>query len=136
MSAPQYEELEHTADWALRVQGKDLKQLFLHAAQGMLSLEDAVAGPGTREQMQIECTAEDRVSLLVSWLEELLFHMELRSITYVDLSIEKIDETQLSAEVTVAPLEDPIKHIKAVTYHELDIVKIAQGLEATIVFDV
>ena len=30
--------IEHTADWALRLRGRDLKELFAHAAEGMAYL--------------------------------------------------------------------------------------------------
>ena len=37
-----YVELDHTADWALRVQGTDLADLLEQAAAGMLALAGAV----------------------------------------------------------------------------------------------
>jgi SHS2 domain-containing protein len=136
MNVPQYEELEHTADWALRVQGRDLKEPFLHAAQGMFSLEGAVPGPGKRKQITIDCSADDQESLLVMFLEELLFHVEMGSITYEQIKIDHISAKQISAQAIAAPMQESKKHIKAVTYHELAIVETPEGLETTIIFDV
>jgi SHS2 domain-containing protein len=36
--AKSFEEIEHTADWAYRVRGKNLAQLFIQAALGLNSL--------------------------------------------------------------------------------------------------
>lgn len=136
MDAPPYEELEHTADWALLVRGGDLKELFLHAAQGMLSLEGAVPGPGKRKQINIECSADDRESLLVTFLEELLYHIEMSFVTYQQIVIDSISDKHVLAQATTAPLKELEKHIKAVTYNELAILESAAGLQTTIVFDV
>jgi SHS2 domain-containing protein len=42
-----FEEIEHTADWALRIRGRDLRELLINAARGMsrLLLADASALP-------------------------------------------------------------------------------------------
>ena len=36
-----YEELQHTADWSIRVWGEDINQLFEHAAAAMFHLQGA-----------------------------------------------------------------------------------------------
>ena len=38
MTKRHFEVVEHTADWAIRVTGTDLAQLFCHAAEGMSTL--------------------------------------------------------------------------------------------------
>lgn len=131
-----FEEVEHTADWALRVWGSDLRELLIQAAQGMLALLGAQPAPGPRNTRTFEVEAPDRESLLVSWLEELLYHMETRHVTFTDIDLEVDGETRLRARVTEAPLADLRKHIKAVTYHNLSIQETPNGLEATVVFDV
>ena len=39
-----WEEIPHTADWALRIRGEDLRSLFENAARGMASLIGGEAG--------------------------------------------------------------------------------------------
>ncbi len=131
-----YEEVEHTADWALRVWGRDLRELLLQAAHGMLASVGAQPAPGRQETRTVEVEAPDQESLLVSWLEELLYHMETRHVTFTDIDLEVESETRLRARVTERPLADLRKHIKAVTYHNLSIQETPRGLEATVVFDV
>ncbi len=136
MQAPAYEELEHTADWAIRVRGTDLAELLRNAAMGMLHLSGAVPQAGTSSQRLLQLSASDRESLLVDFLHELLLGLEMRQVTCSEIEIQSATDTALQAVLTEAPAEGPVKHIKAVTYHELHIEQTDQGLVASIVFDV
>ena len=69
-----YEEIDHTADYAIRVRGLDLPGLFIEAARGMNALTaGAAVGPAVSREIHVE--ASDLEALLVSWLEELAFLM-------------------------------------------------------------
>jgi SHS2 domain-containing protein len=136
MTSVNYEEVDHTADWALRVRGRNLAQLLASAAQGMLELVGATPRAGETSRRKVRLEAADREALLVTWLEELLFPMELHGITYTAIDVQAADDTSLVAEVVEAPSAPLRKHIKAVTYHNLKIDETADGLEATLVFDV
>ncbi|NIS80017.1 MAG: archease [Anaerolineales bacterium] len=131
-----FEEIEHTADWALRVRGKTAPALFRNAAFGMLQLIQAKPESTRSKKRNIELEAFDNESLLVTWLEELLFHIETRNVTFLNIHIEHLDETHLSAVLEETPLVDLKKEIKAVTYHNLEIISTEEGLETTVVFDV
>lgn len=135
MSIP-FEEVEHTADWSLRVTGADLEDLLVNAARGMLHLLDVQPQPGQLQKTEIRLEAPDRESLLVSWLEELLFAMEMRRITYIEFDLELKGDLELVAFVTEAPAGDLRKHIKAVTYNALEVIETEEGFETTLVFDV
>ncbi|MBN1993994.1 MAG: archease [Anaerolineae bacterium] len=132
-----FEEIEHTADWALRIQGQDLRQLLLNAARGMSSLlvADLADVPATREE-QLEIEAYDAESLLVNWLSELAYRAEVEGIVFAEFDLSRVTPTHLQAAVRGGHVSDLQKHIKAVTYHNLEIIKTDRGLEATVVFDV
>lgn len=68
-----FEEIEHTADWAYRVRGENLAELFIQAALGLYSLVgmQLALGEGITRSLQLE--GIDRESLLVVWLNELLY---------------------------------------------------------------
>ena len=136
MERQPFEEVEHTADWALKVWGADLPDLFTNAAVGMMQLMDAMPAHDDPVVRTIEIEAIDRESLLVAWLEELLFGMEVRSVTYQDISLQITGDTALEATIEELPLASIAKPIKAVTYNELAIQPNPGGLEVTIVFDV
>ena len=132
-----FEEVEHTADKALRIFGTNLTELFLSAAEGLTHLMAAdVADISTKIEKSIELEAIDAESLLVEWLSELAYWAESEMLVFKNFRIQKATATYLKAKVWGGKTSMLDKQIKAVTYHNLKIKKTAEGLEATIVFDV
>ena len=132
-----FEEIEHAADWALRVRGRDLRELLISAARGMVSLivADPAALPSDVEQT-IELESIDAESLLVDWLSELAYWAEAEMLVFHRFELHKVTPTSLRATVRGDHASELTKHIKAVTYHNLEIIETPEGLEATVVFDV
>jgi SHS2 domain-containing protein len=130
-----FEEIEHTADWSLRLWGDTMADLLAAAARGMLALTGVEAIPGGRASRQLEIQAADREELLVSWLERLLFELETQSVIPVELTLEAGD-TWLRAALVESKAGAPQKPIKAITFHDLEVKQGKDGLEARIVFDV
>ncbi len=131
-----FEEIEHTADWAYRVRGENLAQLFIQAAWGLYSLVGMQLAPGAQTTRSIQLQGVDRESLLVAWLNELLYLHESEGLGFERLEIQHLDETSIQAKVTGAPTQQWLKDIKAVTYHNLAICETESGLEVTLVLDV
>jgi SHS2 domain-containing protein len=130
------QEIEHTADWAVRVQGKTLPDLFINAASGMYGLATAPAHVAPLTEHIIEVAGIDAETLLVNWLNELLYYTETKDLSFAEFEITRFAPDALKAVArgqTGVPLN---KHIKAVTFHDLRITQSADGYEATIVFDV
>ncbi len=93
-----YQEIEHTADWALKVWAPDLGGLLVEAALGMTALmEIAFEGPLIANR-QIELSAEDGESLLVAFLSELLYLGESQGIGFSQARLI-IHDLQLTAEL-------------------------------------
>lgn len=132
-----FEVVEHTADWALRVRGRDLAGLLVHAAQGMSTLlvGDLTAVPLETERAVV-LDAYDAETLLVDWLSELAFWAEMEQLVFREFTVTAVTPTHLEATARGGPVAEIEKHIKAVTYHNLEIKTIPDGLEVTIVFDV
>ena len=132
-----FEEVEHTADWALRIQGSDVQELLLNAARGinslMLAENDSYA---SQEEKSVDLNAIDTESLLVEWLSELAYWAEAEMIIFQKFDIEDISPTHVKATLYGSRVTQLEKHIKAVTYHNLEIVHTPNGLAATVVFDV
>lgn len=131
-----YRELEHTADRALQVWAVGLPELFVGAAEGMYSLiadlEELVA-TGWRE---VRLEAWDRETLLVSWLNELLFFTEMEGVLFVEVRLESLTDTTLVAQVGGIHAPVTKAHIKAATFHNLAIVQEGGEWSTTITFDV
>ena len=132
-----FEEVEHTADEALRISGTNLAELFLSAAAGLTHLMVTdVSEISTDIEKSIELDAIDAESLLVEWLSELAYWAESEMLVFRRFRIQKATATHLQATIFGGKTSRLEKHIKAVTYHNLKIRKTSGGLEATIVFDV
>ena len=130
-----YEELDHTADWALRVWAPDLEALFIQAAAGMFWLMGVTVGESTGKEWEIVVQGPDEETLLVAFLDELLLVNERDQLALAPTRLS-IQPDRLSAVCTVAPVIDQEKEIKAVTFHDLEIRSRDGYLETVIVFDV
>jgi SHS2 domain-containing protein len=130
-----FEEIEHTADWAFRAYGHDLKELFENAAYALFDLEGASGGQTTVTR-QVSVTGIDYESLLVNWLSELLYLQETRGETYHHFSVETAMPTELRATIQGGPSGALNKFVKAITYHDLKIEQTSEGWQATVVVDV
>lgn len=131
------EEIEHTADWALRIRGQDLRELMVNAARGMSQLLVADLNTLPREvEEELVVEAYDAESLLVNWLSELAYQAEMQGIVFAEFDVHEVTTTRLQATVRGGRAPQLQKHIKAVTYHNLAVIKTQEGLEATVVFDV
>ncbi len=131
-----FEEIEHTADWAYRVWGQSLEELFTQAAQGLYHLVGVQLAQESQVVREIRLQGIDGESLLVAWLNELLHLHESENLGFDRIEIQQLDRKTLYARVNGAPVQRWLKDIKAVTYHNLAIRSTETGFEVTIVLDV
>jgi len=131
-----FEELDHTADYAVRINGKDLADLFGNAGRAMFDMMQLPPGKASIGSRLITISAHDVEELLVRWLEELLFALEIDGVRLEAKSMEVDKGASLRAEVDILPVGLPGKEVKAVTYHGLAICTTEDGLTATVIFDV
>jgi SHS2 domain-containing protein len=129
-------EIEHTADWAIRVHGATLPDLFVNAATGMYSLVSDFSTVKPTVERAIEVKGVDAEALLVNWLNELIYHTEMDGEVFCEFHINSFEPTHLRATVEAGRGIELKKQIKAVTFHNLQIVSTGNGCEVTIVFDV
>jgi SHS2 domain-containing protein len=130
-----FREKEHTADWELEVWAPDLPGLLVEAARGMYWLMGARLEEGARLHYSLEFSGADAESLLVGFLQELLYLTDSEGLAFDRFEVT-IDGIYGRAELGGAPLISQAKEIKAVTYHNLAVRRTPIGLEATLVFDV
>jgi SHS2 domain-containing protein len=135
-----YETIEHTADIGIRAWGKSLAEAFENTARGMFSLICDPALVREEESFAISVEADDRETLLVEWLNELLYLFESRGVLLAGFKIGNISETALEATVFGERLDferhRPEADIKAATYHMLKVEQSNGDWEAIVIFDV
>jgi SHS2 domain-containing protein len=128
-------EIEHTADWALEVWAPDHAELFRQAAIGMNQLSELELDHTRAVEETIELSAMDIESLLVSFLSELVFLAEQDDLGFNSFVL-KIDQLKLHAKLTGGKILSRKKEIKAVTYHNLEVIETEGVFQVVIVFDV
>jgi len=139
--SPIYEELEHTADWAVRIFGRDLPTLFAHAGETLFRLIHAPFTAPVEVTRQVQVEGADLELLLVRWLQELLYWMETEGELYTQFIIETLspprsaEPARLTATVAGVRGRSDRSPIKAVTYHDLSVSQTDEGWEATVLFD-
>jgi SHS2 domain-containing protein len=134
-----YEILEHTADVGLRVWAPDLSGVFEEAAFGLISIMGGSAGEPTRREV-IALDAPDGVALLVDWLSEILFLFDARGFVpqRIDADVSA-DPWRLRAAIDgsdASSFEQRGPAVKAVTYHQAELVESPSGYEARVYLDV
>jgi SHS2 domain-containing protein len=135
-----YELFEHTADLGLRVRAADLNTLFAEAAACLFSavLEDV----GTVRPVQsvtVELGGTDREFLLFDWLRELLLKCDEDHLVFGRFEVQVRDDG-LTGRAWGEPI-DPARHllaheVKAITYHELKVVREGDGWLAEVIVDI
>jgi SHS2 domain-containing protein len=121
-----YETFDHTADVGLLVRGRDMEDLFVQAAAGLIALLFG-AGPVQEE-------------LLVAWLEEILMAFELEGLAIAGVDGVRLGRGVVTGELAGEPFDaarhELCTHVKAVTYHDLVVRRSACGCEVRLVLDV
>ena len=135
-----YEQIPHTADIAVRVYGKDLKELFINAAYGMFDIIADLEGLKSSVSIDVNLEVPSKEELLVSWLDELLYNFYVKGIIFFKFDITFLSETKLIAKAEgrhIGKNKNRLKtEIKAATYHDLTIKESNEGYSVDIVFDV
>jgi SHS2 domain-containing protein len=129
-----YEWVDHTAELELRLEAGSAEELFSEALQALAELMDA-GDAGEPASEELAASAPDRATLLVEWLNELVYLAEARGFVPERTERLELGETDVEAEVagrraSARPL------VKAVTYHGLTLVEEAGRWRATVVLDV
>ena len=146
--------LDHTADVGFEVHADSREALFHRAGRAMIALlrgDDRrqrqephdVAGERRRppymtgEWRRIALEADDVEALLVAWLSELLWLYQGRRFAYETVRFDELDDRSLVASVGGAPeARQPVREIKGVTFHGLQVQQRDDGWRARVIFDV
>ena len=135
-----YEVFEHTADIGLHAFGSTLPELFIHAAEGMESLMVPPEQVHVLVSREITVEGHDIVSLLIAWLNELIFLFDTEYLLFHEFELETFTQTHLRGRAS-GESYDAQRHalssaIKAVTRHEAAVESANGGYKARIIFDI
>jgi SHS2 domain-containing protein len=135
-----FELLEHPADIGFRVFGATPSELFANAAIAMLSIAADPAQVEPRQSWELTAEGSDYESLLVNWLNEVLFWFDGKHIAFRDFTVHHIEPGGIHATGRGEP-RDAARHtarlvVKAVTYHQLKVAPTPEGWVAEVYLDI
>jgi SHS2 domain-containing protein len=117
-----------SADVAFEAYGKDLNELFANAALAMFEVMINTKQVEPRIKKEIFVRGNDLQSLLFNWLNELLIFVDAENLAFSEFDV-KIDEKNLElkaickGEFINRSKHETKTHVKACTYHEMEIRK-------------
>jgi SHS2 domain-containing protein len=135
-----FEVIDHTADVGIIVHGTEIKQVFANAATALFSLITELENIREELKYDVEVASEDRESLLVEWLNELIYLFDTEHVLLKRFDIQSLSNTKLKITCCGEKI-DPSRHkiktgVKAATYHMLRIDKDDKGYKAQVIFDI
>jgi SHS2 domain-containing protein len=133
-----FEILEHRADLKIRVFGKTKEELFENAMVGMFeAAKYETTKQLTTKRLTTKIKSFDLPSLLVDFLNEVLYLVETKKLVFEKIEFKKFTENEIEANLFGKPLKRMGVHIKGVTYHGLEISQRKdKNWQATILFDI
>jgi SHS2 domain-containing protein len=135
-----FEIIDHTADVGIIAYGADVEELFSNAALALFSLITEPERIEEKLHLDLEVNSEGRDSLLVEWLNELIYLFDVKHILFNRFEIESLTHNDLNA-TCYGENFDPMRHkikigVKAATYHMLKLEKNGGGYKSQIIFDI
>lgn len=135
-----FEILEHTADIGFRARGATARELFENAALALVSIAVEAGGIEAKHPYPIAVNGEDRASLLVNWLSEVLYWLDGCRVALGRFEVDEITEGRVVGKGYGEP-RDSSKHppklvVKGVTYHQLKVGQDSEGWFAEVYLDI
>ncbi len=135
-----FEILDHTADVGIIAYGSDIEELFCNAALALFSLITEPESIQEKSHLNLKVSGDERDSLLVEWLNELIYCFDAKHILFNRFDIESLTQNELQATCHGEDF-DPIKHkikreVKAATYHMLRLDRNNDGYKARVILDI
>jgi len=135
-----FEEMEHTADVMMRITASDITSLLSesgfalsHTLYGSYPEEPAI------KTLKLEAEGENEVELIVNFLSELLFQMEIEYLVPQTFNL-KVDGNHVFGSVSGVEF-DRVKHaggigVKGISYSGISLTKTNTEYELILIFDI
>lgn len=125
-----WQHFEHGADIGVRGNGASKAQAFEQAAMALTAVITDPSQVALRQSVDIACEAADDETLLVAWLNALVYEMAVRRMLFGRFEV-RIDGHRLQASAIgelVAPQRHrPAVEVKGATYTALRVGQAANG---------
>jgi len=135
-----FDVIDHTADVGIIAYGADIKEIFSNAALALFSLITEPESIENKFHLDLELSSEDIESLLIEWLNELIYLFDVKHVLFNHFDIGSLTDNDLKA-TCYGEHFDTEKHtmkveVKAATYHMLKLDKSDDGFKAQVILDI
>jgi SHS2 domain-containing protein len=130
-----------TADTAFVAYGKDLNELFANAALAMFEVMINTKQVKPKIKRGVKVGGNDLQSLMFNWLNELLVFVDAENLAFSQFDV-KINEKNLKLEAVCngekmdRKKHETRTHVKACTYHKMEIKKVKNIWQAQVILDI
>jgi SHS2 domain-containing protein len=132
--------LEHTADVGFEAYGATREEVFANSARALIDLIVDLDTIRTREQVSVQIAGPDLESVLVNWLNEILFLNDAEGWLFRDFEVQHLHDNSLVAWARGEKYQRSHHQtkllVKAVTYHQLALIETADGWKAQVYVDI
>jgi len=135
-----FEVIDHTADVGIIAYGADIEELFSNAGLALFSLITELESIENKFHLDLEVSSEDIDSLLIDWLNELIYVFDVKHILFNRFDIKNLTHKGLQATCYGEGFNE-MKHtikadVKAATYHMLKLDKSDDVFRAQVILDI
>lgn len=130
MRVRSWEHFEHDADIGLRASAATREALFEAMGEALTALITDPAGVRVTTSVEVHCEAPDDATLLVDWLNALIFEMATRSMLFGEWQVS-LEGHRLQGRAAGEPVDrerhQPVVEVKGATYTDLAIGQAEDG---------
>jgi len=131
--------LDHTADMGFEIKGADPAELFKKAGQALIHIMFGAVPATGADKVKVSLKSYDLSDLMVRWLTEILYLFEGERLITTDIIVDSLSHETIDATLMTSPF-DPLKHeilreIKAITYHQIDVIQKDGIWKARVIMD-
>jgi len=144
-----FEFLDHTADVLVKAWGRTLPDALSEIARGMFEIMTDTSKIEPTTAVEIEVCGFDLENLVYRWLEELLYYHDSKYLVFGEFQVVSIEEKSsgdnekniclkaiVKGEVFNRDKHESRTVVKAVTYHNMSVIRENDKWIITVVFDI
>ncbi|NND31313.1 MAG: archease [Saprospiraceae bacterium] len=136
----QVRHFSHTADIRIQVEADSLEELFLAGASvisDLLKPDFCQEHKAFSVLKKIDVRSPDITALMIDFLSDLLTHSYTSKSIFCHIEMRRLTDQMVNATISGCPVDGFDEDIKAVTYHEANILKNKSGnWETMLILDI
>jgi len=136
----QFELLEHPSDIGVRARGATREDALVAVSHGLTSILADTTSFRPAEERFFKATGTDEATLIINWLNEILFFFDTEGMVFIEFSIDSWTGNEITGQARGERF-DVERHefrtaVKAVTYHQFESHPTPDGWEIQVFVDV